>query len=133
MTDCSSTEEYSRKLKEKLKEKQERIAQERREREYQQMKDCSFHPKILDKDPSSITSSESVSVKGLSRHLELKELKKKQDEDRRLREAEVFGLEHKFAVRIDDPSRMKKQQPLPLHQTIPEPFELTKQDDKRRA
>ncbi len=34
MSDCSTHEEYSRKLKEKLKEKQERIAQERREREY---------------------------------------------------------------------------------------------------
>lgn len=34
MGDCSSSEDYSRKLKEKLKEKQERIAQERREREY---------------------------------------------------------------------------------------------------
>jgi len=93
------------------------------------MKDCSFHPKILDKDPSSITSSETVSVKGVTRHLELKELKKRQDEDRRLREAEVFGLEHKFAVHIEDPSKIKKQ----VHQTIPEPFELTKQDEKRRA
>lgn len=97
------------------------------------MKDCSFHPKILDKDPSSITSSETVSVKGVTRHLELKELKKKQDEDRRLREAEVFGLEHKFAVRVEDPSKIKKQHAVPLHQTIPEPFELTKQDEKRRA
>jgi len=34
MNDCSTQEDYSRKLKEKLKEKQERIAQERREREY---------------------------------------------------------------------------------------------------
>jgi hypothetical protein len=32
----------------------------------------------------------------------LKELKKKQEEERRLREAEVFGLNHKFAVRADD-------------------------------
>ena len=65
------------------------------------MKDCSFHPKILDKDPSTITS-ENVSVKGLARHLELKELKKRQDEDKRLREAEVFGLDHKFAAKVDD-------------------------------
>lgn len=41
-------------------------------------------------------------MKGLARHLELKELKKKQDEERRLREAEVFGLNHKFAVKADD-------------------------------
>jgi hypothetical protein len=53
MSDCSTHEEYSRKLKEKLKEKQERIAQERREREYQMLKDCTFKPHILDKEPST--------------------------------------------------------------------------------
>jgi hypothetical protein len=66
------------------------------------MKDCSFHPKILDKDPSTISSSDNVSVKGLARHLELKELKKKQDEEKRLREAEIFGLNHKFSAKVDD-------------------------------
>jgi hypothetical protein len=94
------------------------------------MKDCSFKPKILDKDPSTI-SSESVSVKGLDRHLELKELKKKQDEERRQREAEVFGLDHKFAV-----EGVPRQRKGPLHQTVPEPFELTNAgqlDERRRA
>lgn len=92
-------------MKDKLKQKQERIAQERREREYQLLKDCTFKPQILEHDSSTIGSSnnESVaSVKGIQRHLELKELKKKQEEEKRLREAEVFGLNHKFAVRSDD-------------------------------
>ena len=84
MSDCSTQEDYSRKLKEKLKEKQERIAHERREREYQMLKDCTFKPHILDVDPST-HNSEAVTVKGLARHLELKELKKKQEEDKRLR------------------------------------------------
>jgi hypothetical protein len=39
-----------------------------------------------------------VVVKGLGRHLELQELKKKLEEEKRLREAEVFGFNHKFAV-----------------------------------
>lgn len=141
MNDCSTTEDYSRKLKEKLKEKQERIAQERREREYQQLKDCTFQPKILDKEPSTL-SSENVSVKGLSRHLELKELKKKQEEEKRLREAEVFGLNHKFAVRVDDldisklPPGKLLGKAIPGHQTIPQPFELTNAgnlDERRKA
>jgi len=34
--------------------------------------------------------------------LELKELKKQQVEDSLLREAEVFGLNHKFAVNADE-------------------------------
>jgi len=57
MSDCSTSEEYSRKLKEKLKEKQERIAHERREREYLMLKDCTFKPHILDKDPTLNTEN----------------------------------------------------------------------------
>jgi len=41
-------------------------------------------------------------VRGLARHLELKELKKKQEEEKKLREAEVFGLNHKFAVNSEE-------------------------------
>ncbi len=41
-------------------------------------------------------------VRGLGRHLELKELKKKQEEEKKLREAEVFGLNHKFAVNAEE-------------------------------
>ena len=41
---------------------------------------------------------EVVVVKGLGRHLELQELKKKQNEEKKLREAEVFGINHKFAI-----------------------------------
>jgi len=48
------------------------------------LKDCTFKPHILDVDPST-HNSEAVTVKGLARHLELKELKKKQEEDKRLR------------------------------------------------
>jgi len=55
---------------------------------------------------------EVVVVRGLGRHLELQELKKKKDEERMLREAEVFGINHKFAVNanqydINNPDRYK--------------------------
>lgn len=66
------------------------------------MKNCTFHPKILIKEPSTVSTTQNVEVKGVERHLELKELKKKQEEEKRLREAEVFGLNHKFAVKIED-------------------------------
>jgi hypothetical protein len=39
-----------------------------------------------------------VIVRGLGRHLELKELQKKKEEEKKLREAEVFGLYHKFSI-----------------------------------
>jgi hypothetical protein len=75
--------------------------------------------------------------------LELKELKKKQEEERRLREAEVFGLHHKFAPNVSDIdlSRIStaggglNSRCLPHAPTIPEPFELTnagKLDERRR-
>lgn len=141
MSDCSTSEDYSRKLKEKLKEKQERIAHERREREYQMLKDCTFKPQILDKDPATITS-ENVQVKGLARHLELKELKKKQEEEKRLREAEVFGLNHKFAPKVDDLDISKItntkgsiKDGIGYAPTIPKPFELTnagRLDEKKK-
>ena len=41
-------------------------------------------------------------VKGLGRHLELVELQKQKVEDQQMREAEVFGLGHKFAVNADE-------------------------------
>jgi hypothetical protein len=39
-----------------------------------------------------------VEIKGLERHLELRELQKQKENEQKLREAEVFGLNHKFAV-----------------------------------
>jgi len=53
-----------------------------------------------------------VVVRGLGRHLELQELKKKKAEDQKLREAEVFGINHKFAVNaeqydVNNPDRFR--------------------------
>ena len=63
------------------------------------MEQCTFQPTTNEyiKD----NSEEVVIVKGLGRHLELQELKKKQQEEKRLREAEVFGVNHKFAVNAE--------------------------------
>ena len=61
-----------------------------------ELQHCTFKPQvnaeILD------NRDEVVIVKGLGRHLELQELKKKQMEENQLREAEVFGINHRFAV-----------------------------------
>lgn len=65
------------------------------------MKDCTFKPQILDTEPST-AKDQVVVVRGLGRHLELKELQKKKEEERKLREAEVFGLNHKFAVNAEE-------------------------------
>ncbi len=43
-----------------------------------------------------------VVVRGLGRHIELQELKKKQEEERKEREKKAFGLNHKFAVNAEE-------------------------------
>ena len=89
-------------------------------------------------------NDEVVVVRGLGRHLELQELKKKQDEERKLREAEVFGINHKFAVNaeqydINNPNRFQLMSSSSNSQimnlkadsyggyqtTIPKPFNLS--------
>ena len=73
-----------------MKEKQLKIAQQRRLQEYNEIKDCTFIPQTLNGVPS--THSDAVEIKGLARHLELKELQKRKEVEQALREAEVFGL-----------------------------------------
>jgi len=86
-------------LKRKLKEKQSKIAAERRQRDLEELNECTFKPKT---NPGVMDNNEGVVVvRGLGRHLELQELKKKQAEEKMLREAEVFGVNHKFAVNAD--------------------------------
>lgn len=99
------------------------------------MKDCTFKPEILNNEPST-SKDQVVIVRGLGRHLELKELQKKKEEEKKLREAEVFGLFHKFAVNaseldITNPNRSIVVNNMNLTQTnqggytIPKPFELS--------
>ncbi|CDW79342.1 UNKNOWN [Stylonychia lemnae] len=135
LSDGESLEQFSMNLKQKLKEKQEKIAKVRKEREYEVQKDCTFKPTILEKEPST-SKDQVVVVRGLGRHLELKELQKKKEEDKKLREAEVFGLNHKFAVNSEEldmtnPNRPTQTNTTQMNQTqsgaytIPKPFDLS--------
>ena len=60
-----------------------RIAQERRNREYHEVKDCTFKPKVNKGVPKS--AEEEIEIKGLGRVLELKELQKRKEEEIALR------------------------------------------------
>ena len=75
----------------------------RRAAEYNEIKDCTFVPSTLPGAPEL----KPVEIRGLDRHLELKELQKRKEEELALREAEVFGLNCKFEGN-----------------TVPEPFEF---------
>lgn len=76
-----------------------RIAQERRNKEFADEKDCTFAPKVIKNAPPA--PADDVEIKGLGRVLELRELQKKKEAEILLRQAEVFGLNHKFAVNAD--------------------------------
>ena len=78
---------------------------------------------------------EDTEIKGLGRVLELRELQKKKEAEILLRQAEVFGLNHKFAVNADqcDLQNPKPSDLFPCaaqtenkrpKDTVPEPFNL---------
>jgi len=64
---------FSNNLKAKLKAKQSKIAQARRAQEYHEIKDCTFKPQI-NGELNQPDQENAPPIKGLGRHLELKEL-----------------------------------------------------------
>jgi len=63
-------------------------------REYEQVKECTFEPQI---NRAVSMPTEQVEIRGLERHLELRELQRRKEEQQMLREAEVFGLNAEWA------------------------------------
>jgi hypothetical protein len=92
-------EEMKTKLAEKTRERFMKQEKERMDKEYDELKDCTFRPTINQGIPEA--HREVVVVRGLARHMELQELKQKKTRDQLEREAKVFGLGHKFAPNLD--------------------------------
>lgn len=95
-------------IKEEIRKKDEKVDVYRSIKDSEELKDCTFKPKIKNKKPES---SHPVIVSGLDRFLELKELKKRYDQEKKEREDKVFGLKNKN--NRDN------------YYTVPEPFNLT--------
>jgi len=85
-----------------------------KEAEENEMAQCTFHPQLCDHPTSSASSSQPVVVRGLNRFLELKSLKKRQDEEAAERAKKVFFED------VSNP-RIGGKQPF----TIPRPFTLS--------
>ena len=68
------------------------------DKEYEELKDCTFKPNINEGIPQA--HNQVVVVRGLSRYMELQELRQKKNQDKIEREIELFGLGHKFAPEI---------------------------------
>mmetsp|Transcript_6066 Transcript_6066/g.21413 ORF Transcript_6066/g.21413 Transcript_6066/m.21413 type:complete len:399 (-) Transcript_6066:368-1564(-) len=89
--DVRDTETLIERMKEKQRSKIEQAAQERRRKEYEELKECTFTPQILRQTPRP--SSAPVLVRGLGRHLELRELAQRQVKRRRRKSLCVWGVE----------------------------------------
>ena len=76
------------------------------------MKYCTFQPQVNDKILEG--KEDVVIVRGLGRHLELREMQKKKVDEKKEREEKVFGINKKQNKDIEGP-----------FYTIPQPFNLS--------
>lgn len=98
---------------ERRREIRERVLDhKRRALEYEELKECTFAPVVNKGNPESMQggSTKPIVIRGLGRHLELKEKTKRMAEAQRQREEKAFLL--------------KVSQPKDLY-TIPKPFNLS--------
>ncbi|CAG9333463.1 unnamed protein product [Blepharisma stoltei] len=95
-------------IHEELNKKNEKIEAHRSIKDSEELKDCTFKPQINTPKPQT---AKPIVVSGLDRFLELKELKKRYDEEKKEREEKVFGL--------------KNKNNWDHYYTVPQPFNLT--------
>jgi hypothetical protein len=93
-----------------------KLAQSRRDKEYEELKSCTFQPRINEGKPEEPTGP--IVVRGLGRYLELKEMARRKEQDKKQREHKAFSVRY-----------------TPRTYTVPEPFNLTasRAGDKRLA
>jgi hypothetical protein len=109
----SNKDEMKAMLHEKARVRRMKQEQAINNKEYDEIKDCTFKPTVNQGIPKA--SSQVVVVRGLGRYMELQELAQKKTQDQLEREAQVFGLGHKFAPNLNASDIY----------TIPEPFDLS--------
>jgi hypothetical protein len=114
-SDYRQGDEVLKSIELKQKEKQAKLDSLKRQKEYDELKDCVFKPNVKDKSPL-ITGP--VVVNGLSRHMELKAMARRQEEELRERE------EKAFLVNV-------KHDPYHLY-TVPQPFQLHPSNKEKR-
>mmetsp|Transcript_28557 Transcript_28557/g.50753 ORF Transcript_28557/g.50753 Transcript_28557/m.50753 type:complete len:779 (+) Transcript_28557:58-2394(+) len=106
-SDYRQGEEILKTIEQRKLSKEEKLLTIKKEKEYEELKDCRFRPQVKEKTASS---NGPVVVNGLSRYLELRDLARRQEEEKREREEKVF---------------MKNVKHDPYHvYTVPRPFQL---------
>lgn len=76
------------------------------------MKDCAFKPLINKK--AQISPAKEIPVKGMDKHLQLKDKKRKMEQERKEREEKLFAIEKKYTLQAHG------------SYTVPKPFPLSK-------
>jgi len=105
------TEGISARIEEQRREKEERIEEQKRLQDYEELRECTFQPNVAISKRTVQEPDGPVIVRGLGRHLELKEMAKKKEHDRLQREEEVFKTQPRAAN--------------PGGYTVPQPFNLS--------
>mmetsp|Transcript_19937 Transcript_19937/g.25457 ORF Transcript_19937/g.25457 Transcript_19937/m.25457 type:complete len:181 (+) Transcript_19937:180-722(+) len=117
--DFSRTETIVPIIEQRRQEKENKLEQLRREKEYKELKECTFVP--LTNEGTPVRGNGPVIVRGLGRHLELKEMARRQEEEQKQREDKAFG---KVTNRVDS-----RTEPY----TIPKPFNLSTSHRRRKS
>ena len=85
-------EKMAQNIRMKQREREESRRNELISREIEELSECTFQPMIPYYNPPP--SDEPVVVRGISRHLELQNLKARQAEEKRIRESQVFRVQN---------------------------------------
>lgn len=116
-TDLTKPQTLLKDIKKKQSARERRMDKIKSERDYNEMKECTFVPKTVDRKRVKQPTGP-VLVRGMARFMELKQLKKQMDEEQRLREEKVFHM------------RPGKSRSKPY--TTPKPFNLSTNTVQKR-
>jgi len=83
-------EGLTERIEEHRREREQRAEEARKEKDYEALKECTFQPNVSISKREEEDADGPVIVRGLGRHLELKEMAKKKEEERLAREEEIF-------------------------------------------
>ena len=115
--DVTDVETLTQRIKDKQREKMAQCQMVKKKKEYEELKECTFTPAIRRAAPKSAAGP--IVVRGLGRHLELKELAQRKAEEQAERERKVFLTQV-------TPGAAKPY-------TVPTPFQLSSSDGKHEA
>eukprot|EP00903_Cladosiphon_okamuranus_P005531 g5509.t1 len=104
-------------LRERERKQEERFNALREEQEVSEMQRCTFVPRT---NPAILRAQGPVLVRGLGRHLELKDVAQQREMERREREAQAFGVR---------PGAVKRTM---MGETLVEPFNLSGNSKKNK-